>query len=44
MELNIIIKNGQFDLHLHTTASDGSFSPSEIVEKAAEKGIKPFHY
>ncbi|WP_264739401.1 PHP domain-containing protein [Cytobacillus firmus] len=40
MELNKIIKNGHFDLHLHTTASDGSFSPSEVVEKATEKGIK----
>jgi predicted metal-dependent phosphoesterase TrpH len=29
----------EFDLHLHTTASDGSFSPSEVVKMAAKKGI-----
>lgn len=40
MELKNIINNGQFDLHLHTTASDGSFSPSEVVEMAAAKGLK----
>lgn len=28
------------DLHVHTTASDGLYSPYQIVEKAAEKGIK----
>lgn len=28
------------DLHVHTTASDGQYSPSEIMEKAAEKNIK----
>lgn len=39
MDLKKIIKNGQFDLHLHTTASDGSFSPAEVVEMAAAKGI-----
>ena len=27
------------DLHIHSTASDGQYSPSEIVEKAAEKNI-----
>ena len=27
------------DLHLHTTASDGEFSPSEIVEKALGFGL-----
>jgi len=27
------------DLHTHSTASDGSFSPSEIVEEAKRKGI-----
>lgn len=40
LEINKVVKNGSFDLHLHTTASDGSFSPSEIVELAAQKGIK----
>ena len=28
------------DLHVHTTASDGQYSPSQIIQKAAEKNIK----
>lgn len=28
------------DLHVHTTASDGQYSPSQIIEKASEKNIK----
>ncbi|MBS4222089.1 PHP domain-containing protein [Lederbergia citrea] len=39
MEIKNIIENGCFDLHLHTTASDGSFPPSEVVKMAAQKGI-----
>ena len=31
---------GQVDLHLHSTASDGKFSPEEIVGKAAALGLK----
>jgi 3',5'-nucleoside bisphosphate phosphatase len=27
------------DLHIHTTASDGKYSPAEVVRKAAEKGL-----
>ena len=27
------------DLHMHTTRSDGQYSPSELVSKAASKGI-----
>jgi predicted metal-dependent phosphoesterase TrpH len=27
------------DLHMHTTASDGRFTPEEIVHKAVEKGL-----
>ena len=27
------------DLHIHTTASDGKFSPADIVRKAAELGL-----
>ncbi|MBU8879978.1 PHP domain-containing protein [Bacillus sp. FJAT-29790] len=39
MELKKALENGCFDLHLHTTASDGSFSPSEVVKMAAQKGL-----
>lgn len=28
-----------FDLHVHTTASDGEFSPSEIIKKAKDLGL-----
>lgn len=28
------------DLHVHTTASDGQYSPSLIIQKASEKNIK----
>ena len=28
------------DLHVHTTASDGQYSPSQIIQKAADKKIK----
>jgi len=27
------------DLHIHTTASDGRFSPADIVYKSAERGL-----
>lgn len=30
------------DLHVHSTASDGSFSPSEVVELAYQKGLRYF--
>lgn len=29
----------QVDLHIHSTASDGRFSPAEIVSKSAEAGL-----
>ncbi len=29
-----------FDLHLHTTASDGTMGPAELVRYAQEKGLK----
>lgn len=28
------------DLHTHSTASDGQYSPSELVELAKERGIE----
>ena len=28
------------DLHTHSTASDGRYSPSEVVKKAFERGVK----
>ena len=31
--------NGKVDLHLHTTVSDGRFSPQQIVAKAAGLGV-----
>jgi 3',5'-nucleoside bisphosphate phosphatase len=30
---------GKVDLHIHTTASDGKYTPSEIVRKASECGL-----
>jgi predicted metal-dependent phosphoesterase TrpH len=30
---------GRIDLHVHTTASDGSLTPSEVVERAAGRGL-----
>ena len=28
------------DLHVHTTASDGQYTPTQIIEKAVQKNIK----
>ena len=30
----------RFDLHCHTTASDGVLSPADLVRRAAEKGVE----
>jgi predicted metal-dependent phosphoesterase TrpH len=30
---------GHVDLHMHTTASDGSLSPAELVRAAIERGL-----
>ncbi len=30
---------GKVDLHIHTTASDGKFTPAEIVRQACEQGL-----
>ncbi len=32
--------NGFVDLHVHTTYSDGTFTPEKVVEKAVEMGLK----
>lgn len=39
MDIKKVVEKGNFDLHLHTTASDGKYSPSEVVQMAAEKGM-----
>ena len=33
---------GYIDLHVHSTASDGSYAPSELVKLACEKGLYAF--
>ena len=40
MNLYQFIKKGKFDLHIHTTASDGAYNPSHIVQMAYDLGIK----
>jgi hypothetical protein len=40
LHLRQIVEEGSFDLHMHTTASDGDYSPAEIVRKAKEAGLK----
>ncbi|MBI4811530.1 MAG: PHP domain-containing protein [Ignavibacteriales bacterium] len=32
--------NGKADLHLHTTFSDGVYSPAEIIKKAKDTGLR----
>ncbi|QGG48271.1 PHP domain-containing protein [Heliorestis convoluta] len=34
----------KIDLHLHTTASDGQYSPQEMVQKVIEAGIDVFSF
>jgi 3',5'-nucleoside bisphosphate phosphatase len=40
MELTKIVQSGHFDLHMHTTASDGDYSPEDLVRKAQQSGLK----
>ncbi|MED4172732.1 PHP domain-containing protein [Halalkalibacterium halodurans] len=40
MDLKEIVQAGAFDLHIHTTASDGEYSPTAIVKKAKEIGLR----
>lgn len=32
--------NGYIDLHTHSTCSDGTFTPTEVVEEAAKAGLR----
>lgn len=32
--------NGYIDLHTHSTCSDGTFTPTEVVEEAAKSGLR----
>lgn len=36
----LIRKGKKFDLHMHTTASDGGYRPADLVKKAAELGLE----
>ncbi|MBU9713324.1 PHP domain-containing protein [Evansella tamaricis] len=40
MDLKGIVKRGSFDLHIHSTASDGIYSPKQLVAMAKERGLK----
>lgn len=40
IDLLQVIKSGNFDLHVHTTASDGIYSPRDLVKKAQAAGLK----
>jgi len=35
-------KQAEIDLHIHSSASDGTLSPEEIVQRASEIGLKAF--
>jgi 3',5'-nucleoside bisphosphate phosphatase len=38
MDIRQAVKGGAYDLHMHTTASDGALSPKEIVHKMKQLG------
>ncbi|MFT4412432.1 PHP domain-containing protein [Fredinandcohnia humi] len=40
MNIKEIVESGRFDLHIHTTASDGDYSPTEMVKRASDIGLK----
>lgn len=40
MLLQDIVAQGAFDLHMHTTASDGEYAPKELVKKANTAGLR----
>lgn len=39
IDLLYVIESGYFDLHIHTTASDGIYSPRELVKVAKSKPV-----
>lgn len=39
-ELTNYLNSGHFDLHMHSTASDGIYSPRELVKMAQAAGLK----
>ena len=40
IEKEVILLSNLVDLHIHTTASDGTTSPREVIKKAIKKGLK----
>lgn len=40
MNITQVLESGYYDLHMHTTASDGIYSPRELVQKAHASGLK----
>jgi len=42
MIMNNINTNKCVDLHVHSTRSDGTYTPSQLVDYAIEKGLKAF--
>lgn len=40
MSIETAVQGGSFDLHVHTTASDGDHTPEELVKKAQKAGLK----
>src|SRR5262249_16998691 len=39
-QLSRLRNPGRADLHIHTTFSDGTYSPGELVERAVKAGLK----
>ena len=35
--------NKTIDLHVHSTCSDGTFTPEQIVDLAVDKGLAAYH-
>lgn len=41
-EYSMIEKMSQIDLHVHSTCSDGTYTPEQLVDYAIEKGLSAF--